>query len=273
MWGRCQTSVPKVSDCLHCIDHFSEKYPDPDGFLALLTGLEARVKELAPTWRPPLCSTEIPVPPADGEPDVEGWLHCTKFGYREAQGVRGKPKMVFILEVAWSILENTFKSQQSSVSPLFGPGHVPGNSILPFTVEHSVGFTRTLAVKVLLEALACMSLTDTEMQTLLPVLKSCFYIKFAYAPASSEEEQVRVSLRQKFQETEKQRPDVIQLHYAFRRHCTKTGAEISVQNLGLFVQDFNTSAIQGHNISALEHDALKMLLRQTPRFLDALEYH
>ena len=107
----------------------------------------------------------------------------TSFGHKEESAIRGKPKMGFVLDKVNSFLEQKFNSQEHPIHPLFPPDAAPNALIQPGMALHSVGFTRTLAAKVILVAVSNMGLPDDEFRELFPVLKSCLYVKVVYSPA------------------------------------------------------------------------------------------
>ena len=124
---------PELSDGLHCVDYFQQHYLNPDNFLDLLMQVMHRIQQCDPAWTPPECIKLIPLAPKHDEPAFEGWAHPWQFGYKETQALRGKPKMVQVLSVCNSILDQGgFKSQSNPVSPLFPVGHIPGSPSLPF---------------------------------------------------------------------------------------------------------------------------------------------
>ena len=96
--------------------------------------------------------------------------------------------MVNVLEVAYSLLDNGFRSQTKPLCTLFPAGAVPGTAIQPFSIEHAVGMTRSLSLKCVLEAISCLGLTENEFCGILSIVKSCLCIKIIYDPAPNEEE-------------------------------------------------------------------------------------
>ena len=172
---------PEATDCLHVIDYLASSLPDP-AFKASLQSLFTTARHLSPGWVPPVAVTQAPAAPAAMQV-VDGWLSICALGHADSSAVKGRSNVVSILEVAFSILENTFNSAQSPAAVLFH--EVPGQTITDFSVRLSVGFTRVLAAKVVL--LAMMQLCQEEVSHVLPVLCSLFFVKFTYNPAPSDE--------------------------------------------------------------------------------------
>ena len=266
---------PELSDGLHCVDHFQQHYRIPDNFLQLLMQVMDRIQQCDPAWMPPECIKLIPLAPKHDEPAFEGWAHPWQFGYKESQALRGKPKMVHILSVCNSILDQgCFKSQSNPLSPLFPVGHIPGSPITPFSMMHSVGMTKSLSLKCLLEAVSCCGFNDAEFRSILSMLKSCVCIKFIYEPAESEDEQMELSLVKKFQISESTRPDVLQLYHLFKIRLGKRDEKVSPENIKNLVDAYNAQiSVESYKISEAETHVLLMFPGMTDAFMNALDYH
>jgi len=265
---------PELSDGLHCIDHFQQQYPNDANFKALLTQIMARIQLCDPAWVQPACITQIPLPPGPDEPAFEGWVHPWQLGFKETQALRGKPKMVNVLEVCFSLLDNGFRSQSNPLCPLFPSGAKPGSEIHPFSMEHAVGMTRSLSLKCVLEAISCCNLEEQDFRSILSHLKSYMCIKIIYEPAPNEEEQVAKSLRQKFQLSESTRPDVIQLYYLFKTRLGKARESVSPENIKRLIDSFNAQiCVESHKISEAETTVLMRFPGVSETFMNALDYH
>ena len=116
IWG---SGDPEVHDGKHCIDVFAKQYPDLANCGARLEQIMSRAKLSDGSWRHPNCISQIPLPPGPCEPAVEGWVHPWHLGISEVQAIRGNPKMVNVLEVSYSLLDNGFRSQNNPLCILF----------------------------------------------------------------------------------------------------------------------------------------------------------
>ena len=259
---------PEVYDCVHVIDLISQKFPDNDVFKLRLEELCGCVQRLCPGWVRPAVQALVPAEPAMGQV-VDGWLYIWQFGHRDDSAVKGRSNMVNVLEVAFSILENTFNSAQHPVDILFGSS--PGSTILNFSVRFSMGFTRVLAAKSLL--LAMLDLEEPELQEVIPVLCSLFTVKFTFNPAPTDSLQRCRSLAAKFQVSESTRPDPIQIYYTLSEGLKREGADVATGLRGK-ISEYNTmSGVTSQNISELEGRVICNLPFQTDEFVSDLKYH
>ena len=258
---------PEATDCLHVIDYLASSLPDP-AFKASLQSLFTTARHLSPGWVPLVAVTQAPAAPAAMQV-VDGWLSIWALGHADSSAVKGRSNMVSILEVAFSILENTFNSAQSPVDVLFH--EVPGQTITDFSVRLSVGFIRVLAAKVVL--LAMMQLCQEEVSHVLPVLCSLFFVKFTYNPAPSDELQRCRSLAAKFQVSESTRPDPIQIFHTLSEGLKRAGADVTTGLPGK-IKEYNAMTnVQSQSISDLEARVVCALPCQTEEFRKGLAYH
>ena len=171
---------PEVHDCPHISDVLASTFTS-FALKERLHMLFQQTQQFAPAWIMPPISLQVPVPPGPTQV-ADGWLYLWHFGHQDAAAVKGRSNMVNILEVAFSILENTFHSAQSPVQVLFQGQE--GQAIEDFSVRFSVGFTRILACYTVL--LAALELEAEELQELAPVLCSVFLVKYTYNPAATD---------------------------------------------------------------------------------------
>ena len=258
---------PEVYDCPHVIDVIHEKFDD-EAFRHRLGELFTATRRLCPAWVPPLVQTVVPAEPAMGQV-VDGWLHIWHFGHTDDSAIKGRSNMVNVLEVAFSILENTFNSAQQPIDVLFGSP--PGSTIVNFSVRFSMGFTRVLAAKTLL--LAMFELEQAELQEVTPVLCSLFTVKFTYNPAPTDALQRCRSLAAKFQVSESTRPDPIQIYYTLSEGLKRDGADVATGLRGKITEYNKMSGVTSQNISELEARVILNLPLQTDQFVSELKYH
>ena len=229
----------------------------------------ARVRSFDGLWIPPPCWTSRPN--IVGPPE-EGWLYPWQLGFQDGACPRGRARMVSVLEVAASILEKTYLAQENPLSVVLGGNS--GEPLRDFSVQISVGFTRSIAVKVVLYAVANLALTDAEFNLILPVLKSCLALKVIARAEAEPAEQVSRSLEGKFRVSESTRPDVIQLFHSLSNILRAKGLEVHSTTMIKEVHAFNErTGLAGGHISEFEGKVLKMFPDMTPGFIQALDYH
>ena len=202
----------------------------------------------------------------------------TSFGHKEESAIRGKPKMGFVLDKVNSFLEQKFNSQEHPIHPRFPPDAAPNALIQTGMVLHSVGFTRTLAAKMIIVAVSTMGLPDDEFRQLIPVLKTCLYIKVVYSPAEGNQGQMEKSLMSKFAQAASTRPDAIQLLHCLSNRLLALGKAVKPRTVKEVITNFNKGAVkpstvQDHNITNREIHALCFLAGQRPEYVTTLEQH
>ena len=206
-----------------------------------------------------------------GQPAGSAWqgiLAPWAIGFECPRG-RTCAKMVNVLELAVSFLEKNFASARSPIQVHFDANAAAvGDAIPDASVRPVVGYSRTLAVKVLL--LECTELSDAELATVKPLLESLLALHCVWEPQSNDSELKFQSVRNKFQVSESVRPDVIQLFHTFTG-MLDSGSHPSLKKV---IQVFNSgSSISGQRISDLETRVILQLPFQTENFINLLNSH
>lgn len=198
----------------------------------------------------------------------EHWVDCWQLGFSDSAGYRGKPKQVSIVELAINFVEDSFQSVRQPLSVSFDSSTGP---VGMFSIKHVVGFTRSLAAKMVLEFWS--QLNETQQKDLSHVFASCLTIKVTWQVAANAESEFFGSVRGKFQLSESTRPDVIQLYHGWQGLFAKMGMEFNAC-ISDQIKKFNqTSSVAGSRVSDLEAQILKVLPFQLKSFVDLLESH
>lgn len=247
----------------HFMSYLEAKYPCHQTYEMHIKDLKAMVEAHGVVF--PICVVDVPVPSTDvTEHYVESW----QLGFSDSAGCRGKPKQVSIVELAVLFAESSFQSVRQPLNVTFTEAN---GQVSAFSIRHVVGFTRSLAAKMVLE---CWSELDAAQQKdLLDVVKSCLVIKVTCQPAGSLEQEFFSSMRSKFQLSESTRPDVIQLYYGWQKLFSKMGVDYAA-TISDHVKAFNqTSSVAGSRVSDQEFYILRILPHQSKAFVDMLEAH
>ena len=263
------SSDPESFDCIHVVDFMKQKWPEPQQLKNCLQGLYDRAKQIDPTWMHPAPLSTVPASPGPHQGAAEEWLFIWQLGHEDGCSMKGRSNMVNILEIAFSILENGFNSVQNALDVLFPDP--AGSPIADFSVKFSVGFGRSLAIKMILVAI--LDFDNEELQAFFPVLCSLFAVKFTNNPAPDEDMQRHRSLAAKFQISESARPDPIQIYHVLAESLVKAGQDV-FSGLPAKIKQYNSlTTVQSQNISDLEARVICMLPQQTEQFLQSLKYH
>ena len=100
----------------------------------------------------------------------------------------------------------------------------PGDPFENLSIRHRVGFTGSLACKVILDSVHTLGLNDEEMQAIGPLLSGILALKCIYEPSMGEQELLTESLLSKFQVSESTRPDIFFVFVDGLTSCKFTGA-------------------------------------------------
>ena len=250
----------------HCIQHFQEKWNTPYERSQWADHMRHIARVVTPTTKLDLFS------PLRAE-TTELWIASWHLGFDEDSGVRGRPKMINVLEVAMSFLDNGFTSQRNPLSITMLKSWVPGDPFENFSIRHTVGFTRSLACKVILDLVHTLGLNDVEMQAIGPLLASILGLKCIYEPSMGEQELLTKSLLSKFQVSESTRPDVLQIYWGFEQCMKREGVNYQDQ-IEKRIQEFNSkSSVESFKISEAEWRMLILLPSQLDEFRSLLGYH
>ena len=111
--------------------------------------------QLLAGWAVPDITSTTPV----GGGIHEGWVWIWQLGYDDTSCVRERPKQVNVVETAVNFIDkNAFQSIRSPLSVAFdGAGE-----IAPFDLRHIVGMTRSLACKMVVQAITLLEPTEQE---------------------------------------------------------------------------------------------------------------
>ena len=265
---------PEIADAKDVCAYFEEEYSSqPRKLKALMEGVLVRVQQHSPTWKP---TWQLTVPNLAVDETFEGWCAPWHLGFTQEHAFRGKTKTVHCLEITMSFLDKTYDSQQCPLSIAFPHGAQPGTNIADFSMVHAVGFTRSMACKIILEGIALLQLSTAEFVPLVPCLQSLLCMKYKYTLRASGQESRRMSLRSKFAISESVRPDAMQISHNVKRELAQVGKEFTLSEIDKYIKDYNedySSGVEGYKISDLEAKIIKLLAKMTKLFWTLIEYH
>ena len=263
--AKTYASDPEKNECKHCVDFFAAQ----PAFADALKNEVQRLRQLQP-MHPTLQRVPEANAPAFPTPESPwtGFLAVWQLGL---EAIKGRSKMVAILEIAFSILDSFYVDQRSPLNIQFG---LPGSAVADLSVMHIVGLGRSLAMKVIWQAVLDLKLTDAEMIAIAHVLASISVVTCVWEAAQTDTDVRFLALRAKFQVSESMRPDVCQLYRTFMDALTKQNVSDISAGLKRLIDTFNSQAsVAGHRVSELEKQVLLSLPRQSPGFVTDLETH
>lgn len=188
-------------------------------------------------------------------------------------GIRGKPKMINILETVKNITDTPFVSVRSPLQIYLPSSARVGAPLDVFGVHLAVGLTRSLACKLLLFLVWHAKLSDDEIRSILPQIKGALFIKVTMEAYESEEDMVQRTIVSKMVVAESTRPDIFALYYSFSNLIAKAGLNFSAE-IDNKVDAFNNqSSVESSRVSESERKMIKLLPAQEKSFVTLLDQH
>ena len=131
-------------------------------------------------------------------------------------GMSGKSDQANINACILDFLHEPYNSTVDPLDLLFND--LPkGGPIPPFSIGYSIGMTKGVAALAIMFAVVKLKLEDAEVQTIQAELAALLAMRATCDPAADIEEQVNRSISRKIRASERPRPQVLQLLFAFQR--------------------------------------------------------
>ena len=96
--------------------------------------------------------TTVPHEPGMGAPAVEFHVAPWQLGFKVTDSIKGKSSMVAVMECCLNFLERPFSSSEEPLQILMPRGASVDAPIPDFSIRHSVGFAKSLALQTVLVA-------------------------------------------------------------------------------------------------------------------------
>jgi len=216
-------------DAVHVIDWMDATFGAETGALkAIFEGFRLRLEALDPAWAQSVkaCITRVPKRPASGSP-VEVFAEPCLLGWRESDSLKDRSKMNFILQSSVDLLERPYDSMTHPIEVTFAKAAAPGSPVGDFSIRTSIGFAKSLAMKINIIAAVELGLSDTELGAALPEFQSYYGFRCICKPGSSDWELRKAAMQDKMAEAARPRPDVLQMFNTFRLQAAEDGEPYS----------------------------------------------
>jgi hypothetical protein len=255
----CQLSSNLDSDFVHVMDYFMGK--DKATWKQEVEDLMTRCASLGWLKQPAL--QQVPASQASA---IDFWMDITQIS---SEGLRGRPKLVNVLETFRNFMESGFSSTRSPLVVCAPASVAPGQPVPDWSFQVSVGMTRNLSAKLVVEL--AKNLADADLQVVLKEVTSCLQVKATLEP--NQADVFASSMRSKFIISESTRPDVIQLYSGLCQMFSLRGQKYSEQ-ISSYIMAFNKgSNVDAARLSEAEVKMLLLLPGQQSEFLAVLERH
>ena len=255
----CQLSSNLDSDFVHVMDYFMGK--DKATWKQEVEDLMTRCASLGWLKQPAL--QQVPASQASA---IDFWMDITQIS---SEGLRGRPKLVNVLETFRNFMESGFSSTRSPLVVCAPASVAPGQPVPDWSFQVSVGMTRNLSAKLVVEL--AKNLADADLQVVLKEVTSCLQVKATLEP--NQADVFASSMRSKFIISESTRPDVIQLYSGLCQMFSLRGQKYSEQ-ISSYITAFNKgSNVDAARLSEAEVKMLLLLSGQQSEFVAVLERH
>ena len=175
----CGSGEVELEDAVDPCTFLTQLYEnDTVALTTKLQSVESQLDTIDRSWSKEWCTSMFDVP-ADGEEKVQ-CLSVYQLGFTEDCAIKGKSKSVHILDTVENFLDNPYSSERSplDVKPPLGR---PRATIAPYSVVHAIGFSKSLACKLIILAVEELmrkgSMTTEELSNVQSFLKPLFYVK------------------------------------------------------------------------------------------------
>ena len=256
--------------------YFTRVYGSEEGKARLkaeIKFIEDRAKSVDPAWLPSAPDVVVKLPPGTGEEVVELCVTPLMLGFTPEHAVRGKSKMVCILDTIGNFLARSYQSVKEPLDIIYAPEAMAGQQVDDFSMVHSIGFSKSLACKAILNAVYHIGLSDDDFRHILPRIKALLRMKAIYDPGCDGEDQLNKSLAGKMRMSERPRPDPLQMYHVFLCAAKRAGLEY-LKAIGPNIKAHNSKEVQaGSQISSNEEQFLKNVHGQNSKFRAIVDYH
>jgi hypothetical protein len=183
----------EITDSIDFCKYFEENYGTKEKELkAKFEKIESDLCQDG--WIPPAVITHAVFANPDDIPEfmVAPW----QLGLTEAHSVKGKSKLINILDTVDGFLKKPYNSKNEPLQVLFSPGSQVGAPLPDWSLVHSIGMGISSAARMILEAVSSMNLSSEDIQCIAPKLKTLLRMRCTYDPAPTEEAQLEKAFGQ-----------------------------------------------------------------------------
>jgi len=263
-------------DAVHVCDYFTQTYSQNPAVLKdTLDTFKKRLETIDPGWaltRHPIATT-APAFAESGQPESLR-LSLTQLGFLESSSVKGKSKMIHVYECIQNFLEKPYNSMEHPLFVQLDADAVIGAPIKPFSVVHRIGFSKSLAAKaIIIGAIEC-GLGDEDVLIMKDHFEALYSMNAVLQESDIRDQEARFgTLRKKFEESSRPRPDPFNVLFTFKEQAKADGKPLS-EVMGTYIEDFNSgSDVEAKQLSELEQCVVKILPELLPATQQSIEYH
>ena len=255
----------EVSDSVDFCTYFVTKYGDkPDELKAKYLKIESDLLQTG--WIPPAAISRV----VDENPDdiPEFMAAPWQFGFTEDHSVKGKSKLVDIMDTVDNFLKKPYNSKNDPLQVLFGPGSQVGAPVQDWSMVLSIGMGKSSAARMILEAVSMMNLDHEALKTIAPKIKALLRMRCTYEPAATEEEQLEKALAGKNRVTQRPRPCPLTMAVRWEKVIVKQSLHFASvidaklkkfnqdKNEGFGIMDHEIAFIKAHQHQSKEYNAI-----------------
>ena len=254
----------EITDSVDFCEYFERNYSQkPDDLKAMFQKIETDLCSLG--WNPKPAITHVVGADPDDVPSflVAPW----QLGLTEAHSVKGKSKLVNIMDTVDGFLKKPYASVNDPLQVLFAPGSQVGAVVLDWSMVMSIGMGKGSASRMILEAVSVMNLSFQDIETLAPKLRALLRMRCTYDPAPTEEAQLDKAFADKNRVVMRPRPDPLMMAIRWNNVITKQGLHFA-SVIDEKLKKFNSDKSEGFGV--LDHEVcfIKAYPHQAQEYID-----
>ena len=169
-----------------------------------------------------LCHTGW-TPPEDPDDTLEFMAAPWQFGFTEDHSVKGKSKLVDIMDTVDNFLKKPYNSKNEPLQVLFGPRSRVGARVPDWSMVLVIGMGKSSAARMILEAVSELNLDHAALLAIAPKIKALLRMRCTYEPAATEEEQLEKALAGKNKVSMRPRPCPLTMAVRWGKVIVKQG--------------------------------------------------
>ena len=239
----------------------------------MLQDLKGRLERLVPAmvFEQRAAATTVPADCGDGNTG-EVILQPWHLPFSPECSVKGRSKMIFVLRLYKEFCERPFDSISNPIQVSF-MGLMPGGVLPDFSLKVTVGYTKCLALMLLLYSAINSNLSDEEIILVTPWLRALYGIRCTFRDHQTMKECRFSALAEKMSEASRPRPDCIQIARAFHATLADSGTSWE-EGCKTIMAEFNErSGLETKRLSELEMNIIALFCTLDPETQSLIEYH
>lgn len=215
--------------------------------------------------------TTIPAPDLTGATE-SGYFQPWQLSWSPSDSLKGAAKMVFVLRVFNDFLERPYDHTTNPIG-LWLDKERPGQPIGIFSLPIANGFTKSLAMKLVLYSCVRVGLTDDELILISPLIRALYSFRCVYKHHQSAKDARFSCLSEKMAEAARPRPDCVQVASVLQQTVGEMGKTWEEGCKELMAEFNAASGVECKRLTELEQGIVQLFPSLLPETQALIKYH